>query len=228
MKKTDWQRFWSRVDRTGTAYPTPERAVGPEWGPCWLFTRGKEMRRPAGRGYGTFGFGRKMVQAHRVAYEWLIGPVPAGQEFDHGCRVHPCVNPEHVEPVTHQENCLRGISPSAQNARAICCSRGHPYDEANTLIARDGRRMCRVCKRKHSRRASQRRRANGYKIASHLATTTHCPRGHGYDKVNTYTARDGVWRCRACRRAQDRARYAAKIKVYSSQAAQTRQEGRLR
>jgi hypothetical protein len=38
----------------------------------------------------------------------MVGPVPEGMELDHLCRVHPCVNPEHLEPVTPRENKLRG------------------------------------------------------------------------------------------------------------------------
>jgi hypothetical protein len=45
-----------------------------------------------------------MVLAHRWAYEHFIGPIPAGLEIDHLCRVRHCVNPAHLEPVTKSEN----------------------------------------------------------------------------------------------------------------------------
>lgn len=45
-----------------------------------------------------------MRRAHRVVYESLVGPIPAGLELDHTCRVRRCVNPDHLEPVTHAEN----------------------------------------------------------------------------------------------------------------------------
>jgi hypothetical protein len=45
---------------------------------------------------------------HRVLYEHFIGPIPAGTELDHLCRTTYCVEPTHVEPVTHAVNMLRG------------------------------------------------------------------------------------------------------------------------
>jgi hypothetical protein len=47
------------------------------------------------------------MYAHRWAYEHFVGPIPEGLEIDHGCFVHACVNPGHLEPVTHQENVRR-------------------------------------------------------------------------------------------------------------------------
>lgn len=46
--------------------------------------------------------------AHRVYYERFVGPVPDGLEPDHLCRVRPCIRPDHLELVTHLENCRRG------------------------------------------------------------------------------------------------------------------------
>jgi hypothetical protein len=43
-----------------------------------------------------------------VYYEAQYGPVPSGMELDHLCRVKACVNPDHLEPVTHAENMRRG------------------------------------------------------------------------------------------------------------------------
>lgn len=63
----------------------------------------------AGAGYGVFEFGgsaqrRNRMYAHRFAYEQAIGPIPDGLEIDHLCRNKLCVNPAHLEAVTHQEN----------------------------------------------------------------------------------------------------------------------------
>src|SRR3546814_19356891 len=55
-------------------------------------------------------------QAHRISYELCVGPIPEGMELDHLCRVRRCVNPAHMEPVTHRENVLRG---EAGLARAV-------------------------------------------------------------------------------------------------------------
>jgi hypothetical protein len=43
-----------------------------------------------------------------VYYEHHVGPIPDGLVIDHLCRVHNCVNPEHLEPVTPAENTRRG------------------------------------------------------------------------------------------------------------------------
>jgi HNH endonuclease len=84
-------------------------------------------------GYGRRG-GR---QAHRIAYEQAFGPIPRGLEIDHLCRRRSCVNPDHLEAVTHRVNCDR--------AKRSCCRRGHPYNEANTYITPRGNRQCRRC-----------------------------------------------------------------------------------
>lgn len=56
-------------------------------------------------GYGRVG--ARGILAHRLAYEELVGPIPDGLEIDHLCRNRGCVNPAHLEPVTHVENLRR-------------------------------------------------------------------------------------------------------------------------
>ena len=59
-----------------------------------------------------------MVLAHRVYYERHVGPVPEGLELDHLCRNPGCVNPEHLEPVTHAENIRRGYQAKREREAA--------------------------------------------------------------------------------------------------------------
>ena len=92
--------------------------------------------------YGRFDH----EMAHRVSYEYFVGPIPDGLTLDHLCRNRPCVRPSHLEPVTMQENILRGLAPSADNARKIFCIRGHPLFGANLYVTPDGRRQCRICR----------------------------------------------------------------------------------
>jgi len=55
------------------------------------------------------GYGRcKKDRAHREYYRRHVGPIPEGTELDHLCRNKRCVNPDHLEPVTHAENVRRG------------------------------------------------------------------------------------------------------------------------
>ena len=139
-------RFWPKVNKDGAV---PEHR--PELGPCWIWTAS------LGRGgYGAFAKGGKrggMMLAHRFAYELLVGPIPADQEPDHLCRVKACVNPSHLEPVTHLENVRRGEA-SAWRRAMTHCKHGHLFDEANTRLDRQGKRICRTCERGRKRKAS--------------------------------------------------------------------------
>ncbi len=44
---------------------------------------------------------------HRAVYEHEIGPIAVGLELDHTCSNPPCVNPDHLEPVTKAEHARR-------------------------------------------------------------------------------------------------------------------------
>jgi hypothetical protein len=67
--------------------------------PCWVWVLTLNEN-----GYGHAG-----GKAHRRYYERLVGPIPAGLELDHLCNVRACVNPDHLEPVTHADNIRRAI-----------------------------------------------------------------------------------------------------------------------
>ena len=112
---------------------------------CWLWTGNIS----GGTGYGGINYKNRQQGAHRVVYELLVGPIPDGLELDHLCRVRRCVNPGHLEPVTHRENALRGLGPSAGNATATHCIHGHPFDADNTYVKSNGHRFCKVCARQH-------------------------------------------------------------------------------
>lgn len=78
--------------------------------PCWIWQRGMH---PKGYGCGHERISDRPNQwrstrAHRMYWEAVNGPVPDGMELDHLCRVRACVNPDHLEPVTHRVNVHRG------------------------------------------------------------------------------------------------------------------------
>lgn len=111
-------------------------------GECWLWTGFLDRY-----GYGQISVNNRREKAHRVAYTAFVAPIPDGLVIDHICRVRHCVNPVHLEPVSHAENSRRGI---ARCARQTSCLRGHPFDEANTYVT-EGRRHCRACRREATR-----------------------------------------------------------------------------
>lgn len=96
-----------------------------------------------------------MRPVHQVIYEMIIGPIQQGLELDHLCRNHGCVNPAHLEPVTHKENVLRGTSPAAGHAKQTHCDRGHEFTPQNTLLYDGGRRRCKTCTLARNRRCKE-------------------------------------------------------------------------
>jgi hypothetical protein len=120
---------------------------------CWLWTGSINHK-----GYGTFHVARKTRGAHRVSYEMFVGPIPDGLEIDHLCRVRTCVNPDHLEAVTHHENLMRSEGITAQAARQQQCVNGHSFTPENIYQPPKGGRECLICKRARKNVARDRRR----------------------------------------------------------------------
>lgn len=116
-----------------------------------------------GKGYRdkdgyTFTYrGKTRVRAHRQAYEDAYGPIPDGLEIDHVCRNPSCINPEHLEAVTHAEN-MRRMGPYSPGAQLTHCLRGHEFTQDNTYYV-GTRRWCRKCNVIRSREYRQRKLA---------------------------------------------------------------------
>ena len=78
MKPNTESTFWSRVDRRGPCE-------------CWEWQSGKHSD-----GYGWFHMGGKSDTAHRWAYRFVNGDIPAGSVVRHTCDNRRCCNPSHL------------------------------------------------------------------------------------------------------------------------------------
>lgn len=155
------ERFWSRVDKSGD---------------CWIWTGCKDSN-----GYGKVKVPGGTDYAHRISYKLMRGGIPYGRELDHLCRLPWCVKPEHLEPVSHQENVQRGNAgkwfAEVQKSKTHC-PKGHPYSETNTISKGGSRtwRACRICnaisckkRRAAKRQAETRVMRDGREVCGALA-----------------------------------------------------------
>lgn len=70
---------------------------------CWIWQGSK-----ISTGYGNLRVNGEYYLAHRYMYELINSKIPENLELDHLCRNPLCINPKHLEAVTHAENCRRG------------------------------------------------------------------------------------------------------------------------
>lgn len=122
---------------------------------CWEWNAGK-----FNSGYGAFSLNGFVKYAHRVSYEHYVGNIPENFQIDHLCRVRGCVNPEHLEPVTFEENIKRS---SLSNVSKTHCINGHIFDDKNTYMRSNNKRECKECHRlrENNKYNSKRKNKNG-------------------------------------------------------------------
>lgn len=69
---------------------------------CWNWTGSTNAD-----GYATSRYTNYTGLAHRISYIEYVGEIPQGLQIDHLCNVRNCINPEHLEAVTRDENTRR-------------------------------------------------------------------------------------------------------------------------
>ena len=101
-------------------------------------------------GYGVAVYKGKQTTVHRVMYMLTQGVIPEGYEVDHICNNRACINPNHLQAVTHVENMRLALD------RRTKCRNGHEWNEINTYTTQVKRkqggyrmqRYCRICRAK--------------------------------------------------------------------------------
>src|SRR6185295_14251069 len=108
-EQTVWKRFKNRYE------------INPKT-QCWEWKSGLNRK-----GYGCFFLNGKQMRAHRASLLLHGKELIQGLQVDHICRVRNCVNPAHLEQVTHKENQKRGLVFKTH------CKRGHEQKGENLV-----------------------------------------------------------------------------------------------
>jgi hypothetical protein len=169
----------------------PKWDVDPNTG-CWLWSGALNEF-----GYGITGSKRWGYLAHRASYARFVGPIPEGLELDHLCRVRRCINPDHLEPVTHRENVWRSASCvlTPDDVIAIRLS----ADTIPELAERYGVAPVAISQAQSGLSwAGVPMPEGAVKSITPRRRPTHCKHGHEFTPANTRVEAGGKRKCRAC------------------------------
>lgn len=132
LKESDRNRFLGYI-----SIPYPISKNG-----CWEWKGSKESPnkkiRGAIGGYGNFWLMGRAYKAHRISYEMFVKKIPRGKEIDHLCRNRSCVNPKHLQAVSHKVNMQRKPGYGT-------CKKGHNLNITGKIYE-DNKRRCKICR----------------------------------------------------------------------------------
>jgi hypothetical protein len=117
--KTVEERFWSKVAKFES---------------CWIWNGAKDET-----GHGRLKINCIQVSAHRVSYEWKHGSIPDGMDAHHKCFNPACVNPDHLQILTHSQHI------SLHRPFKTHCKRGHEFTPDNLYNSKSGKKKCIKC-----------------------------------------------------------------------------------
>ena len=144
------KRFFARVKQTAS---------------CWIWIGNIDSD-----GYGRLKDNQtdRWRAAHRIAWELLRGPIPPNLTIDHLCFVKCCVNPDHLEPCTSEENTRRYYEAHVRKrprGHFPCdpCKHGQPWAIKCSACQHE------VYLRRTEGKVLRRNTSYGKKRASHLA-----------------------------------------------------------
>lgn len=84
-------KVWLMLPMRAKTSPDPE--------PCHEWEHGIGLD-----GYGKVRIGNRTLRAHRIVYEFFIGPIEPGQVILHSCDNKKCVNIAHLAAGTNKQN----------------------------------------------------------------------------------------------------------------------------
>lgn len=145
---TELECFWNKIKKDD----------------CWVWLGAKKtgrIRKGKTQYYSACSFRGKNEYVHRIFYRAYKGEIADGLEIDHTCRNTLCVNPDHLEAVTHSENVQRGTAwhkIAKTEKDKTHCPQGHEYTKENTYMHKN-QRHCKTCGRIRAREYQARKRA---------------------------------------------------------------------
>lgn len=112
------KRFYDKVEKTDT---------------CWNWTGARTANRPkriladATVGYGVININKRPFYVHRLAWMMAGKDLVEGLVIDHICNNSLCVNPDHLQQITHEKNIKRSEKTTANGAKYYrrFCKYGH-------------------------------------------------------------------------------------------------------